>query len=695
MSGSATVGALRVTLGLDSAAFTDGLSAAQKHLQTVGGKLQSVGQTMATVGAGMSAAITAPFIALGSHLLQGSQDAAAAAGQVNAALESMGGASGKTFEQLEKTAVTLRDLSGMDDDEILTKVTANLLTFGNVAGDVFDRAQLSILNVSARLGQDLQASTMMVGKALNDPIRGLAALRRVGIQFTAQQEDQIRAMQGVGDMAGAQAIMLGELERQFGGAAEAAGNADVWKPLKTALMELEGAFEPLIRDVVGPLIQRVADLARTFAGASPEVQKFALIGAAVAAALGPVLIVLGGVVAAVGTLLPVIGAIGAPFLAMGAAVAGVVLIFYAFRDEIIPIVQSFAASIQANIGPKLAPLWEALKGAVGAVGEVFAAIFGDGSPDSASANLKLWGEVVSRVFGAAIDIITGAINVVSNILRALGALLRGDFSAMWGYLGAAVMAALRGIANAFQTLFPEVVAWAQRTFEGVKSWLLDRFEAVVRGIGEKVARVKGFFRDLWDAVVGHSYIPDMVVAIADWMGPRLKDAMVDPALAAVSQTDAAFQGLGASVEATMDSVLKSISSRDWSGALAGIFDMLSGQGGKLGALGKIGSAIMGALPGFKTGGSFRVGGSGGPDSQLTAFRTTPGEMVDIRRPGRDSGTGGGHVFDLRGALVTEDLLSQINQRVAAGEARAVRTATRVGQRSLAGIQQSYRRLGST
>jgi len=51
--------------------------------------------------------------------------------------------------------------------------------------------------------------------------------------------------------------------------------------------------------------------------------------------------------------------------------------------------------------------------------------------------------------------------------------------------------------------------------------------------------------------------------------------------------------------------------------------------------------VLGAMkvPGFKTGGSFRVGGSGGADSQLMQFRATPGEMVDIRRPGQDAGGG--------------------------------------------------------
>lgn len=38
------------------------------------------------------------------------------------------------------------------------------------------------------------------------------------------------------------------------------------------------------------------------------------------------------------------------------------------------------------------------------------------------------------------------------------------------------------------------------------------------------------------------------------------------------------------------------------------------------------------IPGFRTGGEFTVGGSGGADSQLVAFRATPGENVQVNTP---------------------------------------------------------------
>lgn len=43
--------------------------------------------------------------------------------------------------------------------------------------------------------------------------------------------------------------------------------------------------------------------------------------------------------------------------------------------------------------------------------------------------------------------------------------------------------------------------------------------------------------------------------------------------------------------------------------------------------------------GFATGGSFKVGGGmTGIDSEMVAFKATPGEMVDVRRPGQDGGS---------------------------------------------------------
>lgn len=70
-------------------------------------------------------------------------------------------------------------------------------------------------------------------------------------------------------------------------------------------------------------------------------------------------------------------------------------------------------------------------------------------------------------------------------------------------------------------------------------------------------------------------------------------------------------------------------------ALNDAITSLFGQSGTTGAGSPFGAIIAGfkGLFGFADGGSFNVGGSGGTDSQLVAFRASPNERVDISRPG--------------------------------------------------------------
>ena len=77
--------------------------------------------------------------------------------------------------------------------------------------------------MSVAMGTDLQSATVMVGKALQDPVAGLTALRRIGVSFTADQQKQIRTLAESGRGLEAQKLILAELAKEFGGAAVAAG----------------------------------------------------------------------------------------------------------------------------------------------------------------------------------------------------------------------------------------------------------------------------------------------------------------------------------------------------------------------------------------------------------------------------------------------------------------------------------------
>ena len=188
-------------------------------------------------------------IAFSQESIKAYNEQAQAIAQVEQGLKTMGDASGRTLEQLKEFADQGMMASLYDDDEILRKVSANMITFGNIAGEQFDKAQQAAIDLSARLGQDLQSSAIMVGKALNDPVRGLTAMRRVGIAFSQSQEDVIKKLVETGKTAEAQKVILEELGREFGGSAKAAYDAlsPMEKMNKSVKQMHENVGELLIR----------------------------------------------------------------------------------------------------------------------------------------------------------------------------------------------------------------------------------------------------------------------------------------------------------------------------------------------------------------------------------------------------------------------------------------------------------------
>ena len=471
----ALVGALRVTLGIDTAAFENGLGIAQKRLNAAGKNIQAFGDKMTGIGKGLSIAVTAPLVLLGKSAFDAATNASDAIGQVNSALASMGPVAGRTSEQLQQSAKDLEKLSSFDDKEILRSVTANMLTFGNVAGEAFDRAQLAAVNLSARMGTDLQSSTIMIGKALNDPVKGLAALGRAGIQFTEDQKEMIKGMVAAGDAAGAQAIMLGELEKQFGGAAKAARDAapgsdmiNKWSDLKETIGEFVlGAVAS-----IEPVINRVLD---AFNNLSPSTKGLIVGFAAVAAAIGPLLIIAGSLVSAYGSLViafaPAIAAAGgvgaalaaaavaaAPFIAAGVAIAAA---WYVFGDKITPVLETLRKKLIETLGPKLQSLFNTVKSTLtalwnGPLGQMIRVVIGVLGDLGAAFAMHL-GETLIGIISALVSAVEAGFKIIGDVFNIVIGLLTGDFSRAWEGLKSLVGNVITGVVNILKSLAPETV----------------------------------------------------------------------------------------------------------------------------------------------------------------------------------------------------------------------------------------------
>jgi phage-related protein len=222
------------------------------------GHALGTGLKVAAVGAG------AAVVGLGYALKRGIDDfneSQKVAAQLNAVLKSTGGAANVTAKHVNQLAQQLSTMSGVDDEAIGSSENL-LLTFRNIrneagkGNDVFDQATKATLDLSVAMGEDLHSASLQVGKALNDPVKGLTALKRVGVQFSDAQTKVIQKLVDTGKTAQAQKIILGELTKEFGGSAKAAGQT-----LSGQLNILKNAFDNAASSVIQQLLPYMVRLA--------------------------------------------------------------------------------------------------------------------------------------------------------------------------------------------------------------------------------------------------------------------------------------------------------------------------------------------------------------------------------------------------------------------------------------------------
>jgi phage-related minor tail protein len=158
----------------------------------------------------------------GIEFLKGSVEAfnesEQASAQLDATLKSTANAANLNREALDEQALSLMNTSLFDDDAI-THTQGLLATFTNIKDAIYMDAVPAIADLATKLGGDLQGATIQVGKALNDPIHGITALSRAGVSFSESQKNVIENLQKTGDIAGAQRIILAELNKEFAGSA--------------------------------------------------------------------------------------------------------------------------------------------------------------------------------------------------------------------------------------------------------------------------------------------------------------------------------------------------------------------------------------------------------------------------------------------------------------------------------------------
>jgi hypothetical protein len=218
------------------------------------GALTQIGMSLTTFAGDMAIKALGAVTDFVSGSIAEAAEWQSAFSQTEAVIASTGSAAGLTAKEMADMAVAMSASSGTSlfaDDAILGAQNV-LATFTQIKGETFAGATQGILDMSQALGQDLQSSSMQVGKALNDPIKGVAALSRVGVNFSEDQKAMIQSLQETGDMAGAQQVILDELTTQFGGSASAA--VDTYAGQQIILQEKMAGIQQTLGEALLPIM---------------------------------------------------------------------------------------------------------------------------------------------------------------------------------------------------------------------------------------------------------------------------------------------------------------------------------------------------------------------------------------------------------------------------------------------------------
>jgi phage-related minor tail protein len=358
---------------------------------------------------------------------------------------------------------------------------------------------------------------------MKDPVKqAQAGVALFGTQWEDLEADVITSMTGAGDALG-----------DVSGATQKAGDAlynNFGARLETTMRKAQAALEPVgqkmldVADrVLPPLLGGVEKLSTWFSNLGNSGQNTVLIIGAIAAAAGPLLIIVGTLITSIGAIAGVLGAVTAPVWGIIAGIAALVAIFaiaYAksetFRNAVnnigLKLKEVFLTGfgvVAAFLQTKLAELsawWSQnsamIMGALQNIANVVTGVFSVVWPIALALIRATWGYIQ--------NIINGALNIITGAIQFFAALFTGNWSALWAAIGRILSGAVEliwGLVNISLVGrllggFRSLASAAGSTIKNMASSIVGFFRGLASGAVNTVTsmknRVVSYFTGLWN-----------------------------------------------------------------------------------------------------------------------------------------------------------------------------------------------------
>ncbi len=238
---------------------------ASRELLSIGSATDKLGSSLrkaAIAGAALFGAVSASRLA--RDALRRAIEQEAAERKLQQALVATGHAARISFDDMANYATALSEVTTFTDDMIITGESI-LAKFKEVKGEVFKETTELALDLATALGKTSNVIPIFIqlGKALNDPVKGVTALTAAGISFTQQQREQIKVLVESNNILDAQRIITKSLTDQIGGQARAAAEgAGVFIQMRNEINELKEEIASAFLPVLISSGEKIRDWAR-------------------------------------------------------------------------------------------------------------------------------------------------------------------------------------------------------------------------------------------------------------------------------------------------------------------------------------------------------------------------------------------------------------------------------------------------
>ena len=383
-----------------------------KELKRLDTPMEKLGATTRALAPAATVGLTA-LTAMGLSAVRAAEEAQQANNRLDAVAKSMnlfGSATDNVTDRLKAFAETNERSLAVDAD-IIKATQTKLLTFKNLAqtadevGGSMDRATLAALDLAAAGFGSAEQNAVQLGKALQDPIKGITALARSGVTFTEQEKEKIKALTESGKVLEAQNLILEAIETQVGGTAEATATGSA----KMSLAFL--AMQDAIGEALLPLFEQMVPLVIGFMEWIGKNSTFVTILAAGFAALAIAILAVNFALNA-NPIVKVITLIAA--LATGVALLINWLVeLYGGWDKLFKDLGKWLA----DIGKFFATIWNGIvslvTGVINTIGNLWTAY-----TTKLTQGIEVFSSVFSRIWNGLGNIARGALNGVINFVEA-------------------------------------------------------------------------------------------------------------------------------------------------------------------------------------------------------------------------------------------------------------------------------------